>query len=59
MTKDTIRDYWTGSSLHEEYWSTQGRTAPVRPVYEARWQLSHAPSKGIYRKQYLHNTEIN
>ena len=58
MTKDTIRDYWTGSSLHADYWSNQGNK-PARPTYEARWQLSHAPSKGIYRKQYLHNTEIN
>lgn len=58
MTKDTIRDYWTGSSLHANYWANQGSTAG-RPLFQARWQLSHAPSKGLYRKQYLHNTEIN
>ena len=57
MPNDTIRDYWTGSSLHAEYWANvQGSK---RPDYEIRWAKAHrSDRRGLYRSQHLQNTVI-
>ena len=50
MQDNIIRDYWTNNK--------QGKPA-ARNSYEVRWLKAQAKTqRGLYRKQYLSNTEI-
>lgn len=58
--KDTIRDYWTGSSLHADYWATQttaDTNSRERESLRTR-QLRQIAQYKAMRAQYIRPNEI-
>ena len=58
--KDTIRDYWTGSSLHADYWASQGtpaRHSRERESLRTR-QVRQIAQYRAMRAQYIRPNEI-
>ena len=61
MTRDTIRDFWTGSSLHADYWATQGEPKATHSRERESVQQRQARLIAQYkamRAQYIKPHEI-
>ena len=60
MSKDTIRDYWTGDSLHASYWATQSTPAQhsrERETVQQRQARAILQYRAM-RAQYIKPNEI-